>query len=332
MRPPALLVMDPDARPYVFADDTWRRISEIVDLGPGPLDARAFIERTDLDDVEVLITGWGAPQITDQLLGRMPRLRAVLHAAGSIRQLVTPTVWRRGVTVVSAADANNEPVAEYVYAQIVLALKDTHRRARVMSTERRLPDFTDVPGIYRQTIGLVAFGSIARKVRDRVRALRADVLVWDPHLTETEAALNGVRLTRSLHELFATSRVVSVHAPWIPGITDDLIRLEHLEVLPPRATFVNTARGALVRETDLVELLTARPDVEAVLDVTTDEPPAADSPLYDLPNVQLTGHTAGSVGGERADLGRLVADELERLLTGLPLHHAVSEAGSRLRA
>jgi phosphoglycerate dehydrogenase-like enzyme len=88
------------------------------------------------------------------------------------------------------------------------------------------------------------------------------------------------------------------------------------------ATFINTARGALVDEAALIaELATGR--ISAVIDVTDPEIPPADSPLFRLPNVLLTPHMAGAVGSERARLGRLVADEVERFVAGEPLRHAV---------
>ncbi|HTN56216.1 MAG TPA: hydroxyacid dehydrogenase, partial [Microbacterium sp.] len=78
-----------------------------------------------LDDllagVEVLVTSWGAPRFDAHLLDRLPRLRAVFHAAGSIRHHVSEEFWERGIRITTAADANAVPVAEFTLAVILLA-------------------------------------------------------------------------------------------------------------------------------------------------------------------------------------------------------------------
>ena len=96
-----------------------------------------------------------------------------------------------------------------------------------------------------------------------------------------------------------------------------------LERMPQGAVLINTARGGLIDEQELVDVLRRRPDLTAQLDVTVVEPPAADSELWELANIELTPHVAGSMGDDRGAMGRLVADELGRLAQGLPLQHRV---------
>jgi phosphoglycerate dehydrogenase-like enzyme len=98
----------------------------------------------------------------------------------------------------------------------------------------------------------------------------------------------------------------------------------HLASMRPGATFINTARGAIVREGEMIEVLAGRPDLFAVLDVTYPEPPEPGSPLYTLPNVVLTPHIAGSMDRECERMGRYMVDELERYLAGEPLQWAIS--------
>jgi phosphoglycerate dehydrogenase-like enzyme len=94
--------------------------------------------------------------------------------------------------------------------------------------------------------------------------------------------------------------------------------------MKPGASFINTARGAIVREGEMIEVLRARPDLFAVLDVTYPEPPAPDSPLYTLPNVILTPHIAGSMDGECRRMGRYMVEELRRYVKGEPLRWGIS--------
>jgi phosphoglycerate dehydrogenase-like enzyme len=127
----------------------------------------------------------------------------------------------------------------------------------------------------------------------------------------------------SLEAIFNRSDVVSLHTPWLKE-TEGMITGEHLALMKPNATFINTARGAVVREQEMIEVLQQRPDLFAILDVTYPEPPKPGSPLYTLPNVILTPHIAGSLDNECQRMGRYMVDELERYLAGEPLQWAIS--------
>jgi len=98
-----------------------------------------------------------------------------------------------------------------------------------------------------------------------------------------------------------------------------------LEKLIPYATFLNTGRGAQVVEEDLVQVLEARPDLTAVLDVTYPEPPEADHPFYTLENCFLTPHIAGSLGDEVVRMAEYMETELAAYLAGEPTKYEVSE-------
>ena len=99
--------------------------------------------------------------------------------------------------------------------------------------------------------------------------------------------------------------MVSLHTPWLKE-TEGFVTGTHIASLKPYATFINTSRGAVVREEELVAVLQQRPDLVVVLDVTCPEPPSPDSPLYSLPNVILTPHIAGSVGTECQRMGQVM--------------------------
>jgi phosphoglycerate dehydrogenase-like enzyme len=123
-------------------------------------------------------------------------------------------------------------------------------------------------------------------------------------------------------ELFESSEVVSLHAPLLSE-TEGMILGSHLASMKRNATLINTSRGAIVREAEMVETLEERPDLWAVFDATHPEPPEPDSRLYGLPNVVLTPHIAGSLGSECRRMGRLVVDELRRYVAGEPLEHEI---------
>ena len=127
----------------------------------------------------------------------------------------------------------------------------------------------------------------------------------------------------SLDEIFRQSNVVSVHTPWLKE-TERLVAGRHLSMMKPYSTFINTSRGAVIREMEMIEVLRQRQDLVAVLDVTHPEPPAPDSPLFSLPNVILTPHIAGAMGTECRRMGQIMIAELKRYLAGEPLQFGLT--------
>jgi phosphoglycerate dehydrogenase-like enzyme len=171
---------------------------------------------------------------------------------------------------------------------------------------------------------------VGRLVRERLRPFDLRVVAYDPFVTPEEAHVLGVDLM-SLEDLFASSDVVSLHVPLLPE-TEGMILGSHLASMKRNATLINTSRGAVVREAEMVEVLGERPDLWAVLDVTHPEPPEPDSRLYNRPNVVLTPHIAGSLGNECRRMGRLVVDELRRYVAGEPLKHEITRERAALMA
>ena len=156
------------------------------------------------------------------------------------------------------------------------------------------------------------------------------VIAYDPFVDEATAAKLGVTLV-TLEALFAQSDVVSLHTPWLPE-TVGLITGELIASMKPCATFINTSRGAVVWEEEMLDVLAARPDLQAVLDVVWPEPPAPESRLFDLPNVVLTPHIAGSMGAECHRMGRYMIDELDRYLAGEPLRWGITREKAAILA
>lgn len=326
-RPQALFAMTPRNLPLVFPAELLARLGACVDIDrslvaddfTGPR-ARAALARA-----EVLITGWGCPRLDAAALDAAPRLRAVLHAAGSVKGFATPEVWRRGIAVSSAAEANALPVAEYALAVILLAGKDVFALRDRLRERRAFPYDGILTGVgnHGRRVGVVGASRVGRRLIELLRPHDLAVALADPYVDAAEAARLGVPLL-PLDELLGTSDVVSLHAPQTPE-TRRLIGARELALMPDGAVLVNTARGALVDHGALVDQVRAG-RLSAVLDVTDPEPLPADSPLYDLPNAFVTPHLAGSQGNELARLGRVVVEEAERLASGGALLHTVDHA------
>jgi phosphoglycerate dehydrogenase-like enzyme len=313
--------------PQVFPPGVLARLRESVDIDVD-LVAQDFTDPRVLDVLartEILVTGWGCARLDEAVLDAAPRLRAVLHSAGSVKSFATPALRERGVAVSSAAAANALPVAEYTLAMILLAGKDVLTARERMRTSRTSAGWGVIPGIgnYGRRVGVVGASRIGRRVLDLLRPFDLRPALTDPYVDERQAAVLGVPLL-PLDDLLRTSDIVTVHAPETPE-THHMIGRRELALMPDGAVLINTARGALVDHDALVtELRAGR--LTAILDVTDPEPLPADSPLYDLPGAFVTPHLAGSQGNELARLGLTVAQEAERLLAGKEPEYAVDWA------
>ncbi len=324
-RPTVVLAMAPALTPDLFSAAQRARLAALCHL-PDPTPLQRFDDARAaglLAQADVLLTGWGSPRIDASVLARAPRLRAVIHAAGTVKGHVDTAVWARGVRVSTAAAANAVPVAEYTVAAILFANKRIFRLQRLYRTKRAFrlwPREVPDPGNYERTIGLVGASRIGRLVVERLRPFGFRVLVQDPHLVPEEAARLGVELA-ALDDLVARSDVLSLHAPSLPE-THHLLDARRLALLRDGAVLINTARGALVDMDALTrELVSGR--IDAVLDVTEPEVLPGESPLYDLPNVWLTPHVAGALGRETQRMADLALSELERYARGEAFEHEV---------
>ena len=279
-----------------------------------------------LAEVDVLITGWGCPPIDAAVLAAAPRLRAVIHAAGTVKTHIGAAVFDRGIVVSSAAAANARPVAEYTLAMILLANKDIRSMAQRYRAERRKIDLVaEYPtvGNLGRTVGVIGASRVGREVLRLLAPFDLHPLLADPYVTPAEAAELGAELV-DLPELFRRSDIVTVHAPALPE-TRGMIDAPLLAMLADGATLINTARGSVVdQDALLAHLRIGR--ISAVLDVTEPELPPADSPLWHLPNVLLTPHAAGALGTELSRLGACAVDELGRFAAGEPFAFAVDPA------
>lgn len=319
-----IFLLDPRHFDHAYPVDEVRRLQRLLEIEPRPYaTASDPIAAARLRQAEVILGGWGMPRLDAELLAAAPALKAVFYAGGTVRGFMTETAWTRGIVVVSAAAANAVPVAEYCVAQILFCLKDGWRRALAVRKHRAFPPAPEeMPGTFRSTVGLVSLGRIARLLREKLRGYDLEILAWDPLVSAAEAKALGVALC-PLEELFARSDVVSLHSPLLPE-TRQMIGAAHFARMKRGASFINTSRGAIVDEAALVAVLRARPDLFAVLDVTSPEPPPPDSPLYELDNAIVTPHMAGCERHECRRLGELVRAELERYLRGDALLHAVT--------
>lgn len=325
-RPKAAFLLDPASRDLIYGQEEITEIRQLTDLSDEVIPFRNWIKHVDiLADAEVIFSGWSAPLMDERFLKAAPRLRAVFYGAGSVRYFATPEMWERGIIVTSASSANAIPVAEYTVGTVLLSMRHFWAKAAEAREGKGWGDHTrPIPGSFRASIGLLSFGTIGRTVARLLRSYDVKVLVHCPYLQADEAVTLGVERV-GLEELFKRSDVLSVHTP-VLSETLGMVNGELVASMKKGATLINTARGVILAQREVEEVLRRRPDLHAVLDVTDPEPPAKGDSLLALPNVTVTSHIAGSHGRDCQRMGHYMLEELKNYLAGRPLRWQVTPA------
>ncbi len=325
MKPKSLFLLGSGKFSAIYGEAEQAAIRALTDVQENRALSRdeAMINPALLADCEIVFSGWGGPRMDAEFLALAPKLRAVFYGAGSVKKIISDVFWERDIVLTSSWAANAVPVAEFTLGQILLSLKKCWRHMRDIRESQKHSGKLPVPGAYGSTVAIISLGMIGRMVCEHLQRFDVNVIGYDPYATQEHADKLGVTLC-SLEDCFREADVVSLHAPWLPE-TEKMITGAHFGMMKRDATFINTARGAIVDEPAMIEVLQQRLDISVLLDVTYPEPPVEGSLLYTLPNVYLTPHIAGSLGNECRRMGQYAIDECRRYLQGEPLQWQVTK-------
>ena len=326
---PALLVL---LRPALYralfdseADGALRRLADVT-FNPDERDWTSAELAARIADFEIVVTGWGTPPFTPEVLEAAGRLQLVAHSAGSIKHMLPPALFERRVAVTHAAAAIAPAVAEMSLLLTLLMLRDAHRMDRRLKEGRPWAE-AQGDGLGEELagarVGVIGAGHTGRCFIRLLAALGAEVWVSDPYLSDERARELGVCKVE-LERLLAGCRIVSLQAPSTPE-TYHMLGARELGLLADGAVLINTARSWLVDPQALLAEL-ERGRIRAALDVFDEEPLPADHPLRRLENVFLTPHVAGATAQARRRQGRIVVEEIARFLAGEPLRYPVTRA------
>lgn len=300
----------------LFSSDHYSRLRAMGDLNIYSGDKHFSDMAKVLDfvkDSNVIITSWRSPAIDSEILDTCPELRGVIHAAGSVKTIVTPEMIRREIRLTSASNELSRGVAETTLGAAIAACKGMFTLSRDTRKGLWRENFNTITDFYDIKIGVIGAGCAGRHFIDLLRGFRVDVFVYDPYVSEEKIKALGAEKCE-LEYLMSECDVISIHAPSVPE-TDNMINRENLCLIKDGAVLINTARGSLINEHDLIEEC-RKGRFMAVLDVTHPEPPAADSELRSLPNIVLFPHIAGATTNGLRRIGEHVCKEAELLLSG----------------
>lgn len=275
---------------------------------------------------DVALTGWLTPPLPESLLAQPDRkLKYICNLTGSIKRWIPRCYLEQSIRVTNWGDGPMWYLAE---GNLMLMLALTREVQRVHRHMVERPQWaysytSPTPTLREKTIGFVGFGAVARSLLGLLTPFSAKALIYDPFIPSLPP--NTTRC-ETLEELFSQADIITVQCG-LNAKTEGLIGKDLLARLKPHALLINTARGKIIREKELIEFLKIRPDVSAGLDVFEMEPLPLDSPLLKMENVICYPH---SVGGGQENLQAAAAIQAARNLRayfqGEPLDAEITPA------
>src|SRR2546422_6220660 len=262
----------------------------------------------------------GSPRtgIGNEFFRAAPRLKLVQLTSAGYDRVDLEAARKAKVPVANNGGANSIAVAEHAVMLMLAVLKKlVYHHLNVVSGTWRAADFASVRTyeLEGKRLGIVGLGNIGKKVARRVQGFDMDVRYYDVlRLTEDQEDALGVRFAL-FNELLRTSDVVTLHVP-LNDVTRKMISMRELGMMKRSAILVNTCRGPVVDEDALHQALTSGTIAGAGLDVMVEEPPKQHHPLFSLPNVTLTPHSAGPTWDNWTKAYRNGFDNIQRIHTG----------------
>lgn len=229
-------------------------------------------------------------QITQEVIESLPDLKVIAKYSNGVDNIDVEAATENNVFVANVPDYCTEEVASHALALILTLSRKIVSLNQSVKKGRWL--FDEAGPLHRfstQTVGLISYGSIARNLSQKLQAIGFQVIAYDP-LIESSDLKTDVELV-TLEELMRRSDVISIHAPLLKE-THHMVNKKVLELAKPNAIIINTGRGQIINETDLIDALKEERISGAGLDVLEQEPMDISNPLLSMENVILTPHAA----------------------------------------
>ena len=309
---PAIAKAGNVAERYALELEALDRIADLVEV-PGSSAAEFLAGAKDAD---ALITSWGI-QIDSQIISGLERCVVIGVGSVGVDMVDVDAATAAGIVVTNVPDVFIEEVADHAMMLLLAAGRRTKQMDQMVGSGdwfKGRPLLSQTPRLMGQTLGLIAFGNVARCVARRAKAFGLHVIAHDPYVSELSISAEGVEPV-SFGELLERSDYVSMHAP-LNDETRHMLSTAAFAAMKPTAVIVNTGRGPTIDETALIAALRSGRIAAAGLDVLEQEPPARDNPLLAMSNVVITPHVASATSRMRPETRRRVGREVALVLKG----------------
>ena len=288
-----------------FTPKAMAKLESLAEVSCNPYDRQLSVDELAefASDADIIVTSWGSCKLFKKDIERFPNLKMIAHAGGTVATIAAPDLYETDVKVITGNDVFAKSVAEGCLCYILSSLRRIEYFLNHTRNGGWRSEVFENRGLFGKKIGIVGFGTIAQHFVNMIRWFDLEVLIYSSHLTDEEAATYGAR-TASLKEIFSECDIISIHASNTPK-TVGMVPRELMEMMKPDALLVNTARGAIIDEPAMFEMLLAG-RFYAALDVFAEEPVPVDSPIRKAENVFIMPH----MGGPTIDMREVVTLEL----------------------
>ena len=272
---------------------------------------------------DAIITRSGT-RVDDELLSHAENLKVVARAGVGIDNVDVDAASKRGIIVVNAPYGNVNSAAEHTMA-ILLSLC---RNVPIANADLKSGAWNRAPFTGRElkgkTVGIIGLGKVGGRVARRVRAFEADVITYDPYISEKRADDFGVKLV-PFEDIIRFSDIITVHTP-LTDETRDMIRAEHFDGMKDGVIIVNCARGGIFNEEATLHALESGKCSGAAFDVWSEEPPNSDvlKKLIGHPNMLVTPHLGANTYEAQKNVAVDVSQEIVNYIDGKPMASAVN--------
>lgn len=268
-------------------------------------------------DVDAIITSWGL-RIDKQVIDALENCVVIGVGSVGVDMVDIEAATAAGIVVTNVPDVFIEEVADHAMMLLLDMARRTPTMVRMAREEgewyQARPLLSKIPRLMGQTLGLFAFGNVARCTARRAKAFGMRVIAYDPYVSELAISDAGVEPV-SFGELLELSDYISVHAPHNEE-TEHSFSTDAFARMKDTAVIVNTARGPIIDELALIDALERGAIAGAGLDVLEQEPPEPDNPLLSMENVVVTPHVASATTRMRPETRRRVGREVSLVLRG----------------
>jgi len=297
---------------YEYEEEALKAAGLDYEIVEGPMDEAGFAAFAKDADA---IYGKGIP-ITKTVIDGLTKCRTITLGSVGVDSVDVAAATARGIPVTNCPDTFIEEVADHLMMLLLGCFRDVIGQDRLVRDgnwrQGRTP-LLQIPRLMGQTLGLIAFGHVARAVAKRAKPFGLIVKAYDPFIEELVMIEHGV-LPATLEEVMGCD-FVSMHAPATPE-AQGMLTERQFRLMKKTAYFLNVGRGPTVKEADLIRALEEGWIAGAGLDVLEVEPPRQDNPLLQMPNVILSAHTASASARFDPARKRRVGQELALALTG----------------
>ncbi len=261
-------------------------------------------------------------KVTERVIGAAARLQVIGRAGVGVDNIDVAAATRRGILVINAPDGNTISAAEHTFAMLISMSRHIPRANQsIRDGKWDRKSFVGVE-LRGKTLAVLGMGRIGTEVAKRAKGFEMRVIGYDPFLTEERAKTLGVE-RMSLLDAVSEADFITVHTP-LTKETRHLLSFEAFSRMKKGVRIINCARGGIIDESALLGALNEGVVAGAALDVFEKEPISKEHPLLAFPNVVVTPHLGASTVEAQINVAIDVAEEVGRILQGLPFHTAVN--------